>query len=311
LIRSLFSTVAAAAVTGIMTLTFATSSGVSDHGPHHGPDQSTARAGVIPAGLHVHLSEVQAVAAADRCAQWASRAGFPDNGYLGGSLTTAVAIALAESGCNPHACYNDTTGQECTPAGTQGSRDSIDRGAWQINTKSWKGVTNACAYTGRCAATVAYLHVSQWGSYFSPWTTYLTDHFAGYLWAAQQAVNALGRGTLTSALIGSCAAANGAGSHVVLANCGSGTARQQWSVAGRRLRSSGGLCLTAPRGAGAVTVARCDGSRRQAWQPRAGAELYNSGDRLCLADPGASTAPGHAVTVRRCAERQAQAWFRP
>jgi hypothetical protein len=265
--------------------------------------------GVIPAGVHVQLSPDRLRSAAARCAAWASQAGFANNGYLGGSLTTAVAIALAESGCNPAACYNDSTGRECTRAGTRHSRDSIDRGAWQVNSRAWPRVSNSCAYSGRCNGRAAYRRVSAFGTYFGPWTTYLTDRFAGYLWAAQRAVNSLRRGTLTSALIGSCAARRGDG-RVVLANCGSAAASQQWRLAGSRIHGRSGDCLSAGR-RGAVTVRRCTGGRRQDWQQHAGWTLYNVGTRRCLTDRGSSLRPGHRLVVGSCAKQQNKAWFRP
>jgi hypothetical protein len=274
----------------------------------------TARPGVIAAGLHIRMSPAQLSDAATRCARWASQAGFADNGYLGGSLTTAVAVALAESGCNPAACYNDTTKQECTPAGTRGSHDSIDRGVWQLNSHAWRDVSDSCAYRGLCNARVAYRQVSAFGSYFGPWTTYLTDHFARFLWAAQQGVSAIRRGTLTSAMIGSCAAyaADRPGAPVRLASCGSGATDQQWTMSGGRLRTGRGLCLAAgSAGPGPVSVRRCSGSRLQQWQQRGGSTLFNSGARLCLTGPGAAVRPGPALVDQPCGRRQDQGWFRP
>ena len=100
-----------------------------------------ARPGVIAAGPTVRMSPAEASRAALRCASWASKAGFANNGPSG-HLVVAVAIALAESGCDPQACLNDTTHRECTPSGTRHSHDSIDRGAWQINSHYWPNVSN-------------------------------------------------------------------------------------------------------------------------------------------------------------------------
>lgn len=270
--------------------------------------------GVIAAGLNIQLSPAEVSAAASRCAAWASRAGFADNGYVGGSLVTAIAVAIGESGCNPAACFDDTTSRECTPAGTRGSHDSIDRGVWQVNSAAWKNVSNSCAYRGLCNARVAYAKVSADGSYFGPWTVYLTGHFTRFLWIAQQAVNALRAGTITSALIGSCAAyaADSEGARVQLANCGSGASDQQWTNSGSTLRTGHGLCLAAPSAkSGPVTVQRCNGSRLQNWQHHAGSTLYNPGARLCLTDPGSSVTPGKVMTDRSCTRTQNKAWFKP
>jgi Lysozyme like domain/Ricin-type beta-trefoil lectin domain len=318
LIRSLL--VTAVAVVGVGALAAAGSSGDSAAGPP-GAAGSPARSGglptttgVIPAALRIQLSPAQVSAAAGRCAAWADRAGFADNGYVGGSLTTAIAVAIGESGCNPAACYDDTTGQECTPASTSGSHDSIDRGVWQINSRAWPQVSNSCAFRGLCNAKVAYGSVSADGSFFGPWTVYLTDHYAQFVWAAQQAVNALRGGTITSGLLGSCAAyaAGAPGAQVRLANCGSGSASQQWTTSASTLRTTGGLCLTAAPAAGApVTVLRCTGSRVQDWERGPGSGLRNAGTGLCLADAGSSRTPGHLLTGQPCARRQGQAWFRP
>jgi hypothetical protein len=317
LIRKLI--VMAVAVVGVGALAAAGPPGDSAAGPH-GTAVGSARSGglpattgVIPAALPIRLSPAQVSAAAGRCAAWASRAGFANNGYVGGSLTTAIAVAIGESGCNPAACYDDTTGQECTPASTSGSHDSIDRGVWQINGRAWPHVSNSCAFRGLCNAKVAYGQVSADGSFFGPWTVYLTDHYAQFVWAAQQAVNALRGGTITSGLLGSCAAdADSPGSQVRLATCGSGSASQQWMTSATTLRTTGGLCLTAALPAGTpVTVQRCAGRRVQAWERGPGSELRNAATGLCLADAGSSRAPGHLLTGQPCARRQGQAWFRP
>jgi hypothetical protein len=286
-------------------------------GDSSGPGSSPGAAnspGVIAAGLNIQLSPAALSAAAGRCAAWASRAGFADNGYVGGNMVTAIAVALGESGCNPAACFDDTTGRECTPAGTSGSSDSIDRGVWQINSAAWKNVSNSCAYRGLCNARVAYAQVSADGTYFGPWTVYRTDTFARYLWAAQQAVNALRTGTITSALIGSCAAypADRQGTEVQLANCGSGAADQQWKTSASTLRTGQGLCLGATSTkAGPVTVQSCNGSRLQNWQHHAGSALYNPGARLCLTDPGSSLRPGKVLTDGSCTRAQNKGWFKP
>jgi hypothetical protein len=93
-------------------------------------------------------------------------------------------VAIGESGCNPAACYDDTTGQECTPASTSRSHDSIDRGVCQINSRAWPQVGNSCAFRGLGSAKVACGQVSADGSFFGPWTVYLTDRRSGWRTAA-------------------------------------------------------------------------------------------------------------------------------
>jgi hypothetical protein len=94
-----------------------------------------------------------AATGADLCAQVGNNAGFPRS-----SLVTAVAIALAESNCNPLAK---------SPPNTNGT---IDRGLWQINTVH-QDVTDACAYDAQCNANAAF-RISSGGTNWKPWSTY-------------------------------------------------------------------------------------------------------------------------------------------
>jgi hypothetical protein len=255
-------------------------------------------------------------AAALRCARWASDAGFPNNGYLGGSLTDVVAIGLAESGCDATSCWDVTIGKACAEPGAGPTRtDSIDRGAWQLNSVTWSAVSNSCAYNGPCSARAAYVPVSEYGSSFEPWPSYRGDTYASFLWPAQQAVNALRHGTVTSALIGSCLAfpTDAAGATARLANCGSGAADQIWTASGNTLRTGRGMCLTVTsRDAnGPVDLALCDGSKTQQWRQGPGSTLYNPAARRCLTDPGSSLTPGVVLAATGCQDTQNEAWFRP
>ncbi len=277
---------------------------------------SAAHGGQLPGNQpKPRAGQAVSAAAALRCARWATDAGFPNNGYLGGSLTDVVAIGLAESGCDASSCWDVTMGKACTAGAASTTTDSIDRGAWQLNSITWSAVSDSCAYNGPCSARAAYVPVSEYGSFFEPWPSYRGDSYASYLWPAQQAVNALGRGTVTSALIGSCAAfpTDAAGATARLANCGSGAADQIWTRSGDALRAGRDMCLsvtsrvtTAP-----VELALCDGSSTQQWQPGAGATLYNPAAKRCLTDPGGSLTPGVVLTAARCESTQNEAWFRP
>jgi hypothetical protein len=280
-------------------------------GPGHPP--GLVAPGVINARLKISMTPAQATSAARRCASWASKAGFANNGRHG-HLVIAVAIAMAESGCRSAACYNDTTGRECTRSGTRRSGDSIDRGAWQISSHYWRNVRNGCAYRGLCSARRAYKLISNYGTYFKPWSTYLNGRYKRYLRAARAAVRALRRGTLTTGLIGSCAAypTDRRRAKVRLANCGSAVRDQMWTRSKSRLRTHGGLCLGARyRRSGPVTVQKCSGRYRQQWWVRRGFSLYNRGARKCLTDPGGSLRPGHALSVGPCRRWRGKTWFRP
>ncbi|WP_327003018.1 transglycosylase SLT domain-containing protein [Dactylosporangium sp. NBC_01737] len=120
----------------------------------------------------------------DLCAQVGYSAGFRGN-----SLVTAVAIAMAESSCNPSAVGSN-------PAGTGCPNGSLDRGLWQINNCWHPEVNDTCAYNAQCNANAAYT-ISYSGTYWQPWSTYNNGAYAGYLSAAQAAVDRLGGGTPT------------------------------------------------------------------------------------------------------------------
>ncbi len=260
------------------------------------------------------MSRASLADAAASCASWASNAGFANNGYLGGSLTTAVAVALAESRCDPTACWDSTRVRACTQS-TENAGDSVDRGAWQLSNKGSSAVSDSCAYRGQCSADSAYATFSLYGTYFDWWSRYRSDGYASYLWPAQRAVNALHQGTVTSALIGSCLGypSDQRGALVELENCGTAAADQMWTVRGSTLRTEGGLCLsaTAMHRSAPLAVRTCDQSTLQAWLLRSGDTLRNAGSGLCLNDPGASTSPGLVLDDAPCELAQNQAWFRP
>ncbi|MBM7077684.1 transglycosylase SLT domain-containing protein [Micromonospora humida] len=115
----------------------------------------------------------------DLCAQVAYAAGFRNN-----PLVTAVAVAMAESSCNPSAVGSNGPTAGC-PNG------SLDRGLWQINNCYHPTVNDTCAYNSQCNANAAY-SISSGGSNWQPWSTYNNGAYAAYLSAAQAAVARLG-----------------------------------------------------------------------------------------------------------------------
>ena len=321
-----------------------------------------ARPGAIPDALPVRLSGSRLATAAERCATWAAKAGFPNTGLAHGRLTAAVAVALAETGCDPAACYDSTTHRPCTPPASQPatppasppatrpttrpttrpssqpSRDAVFRGAWQVGGQARTGVSDTCAYQGRCNARAAYRVVAGYGTDLRPWTAYLTGRYQHYLAAAAHAVSILRQGALPSAVTGLCAeyVADLPGAWAWLARCGQGSPNGAWTLAGQQLRTSSGLCLTASTDStastgstgavggrppapspaiaarpGPVTVERCTGSNDQDWLPGAAFALTNIGTRLCLTAPGLPAPSGTTLTVQPCAGRRGQRWFRP
>jgi hypothetical protein len=264
-----------------------------------------------------HMSATAQVAAAERCAQWATDAGFENNGYMGGGLATIVAIGLYESGCNAAACHDNTQPSVQCSQDDEPPGDNIDRGAFQLNNVTWSSISDACAYSGPCSAQAAYLDVSAFDTYFAAWSSYLDGKFAFVMWPAQQAVSALRQGTVTSALTGSCLGypADRAGAKIELANCDTSTP-QIWRVVGASLRTRDGLCLTARSATRSadVTLARCSRSALEQWLPQAGAELYNPGAHRCLADTvtGADNdKPGIVLVAASCSPTQGEGWFKP
>jgi hypothetical protein len=280
--------------------------------------EQPAAAGSQPAaggadGLQVHLAGAALATAARRCAAWASDVGFSNDGYDSGGLTTAVAIALAESGCTSAACFDNTRHRACSPA-TVRRRDSVDRGPWQINSKAWPQVSNGCAFSGPCAAAAAYGIVSAVGTYFAPWVQYSVDGFAPYLWAAQQAVNRLSAGTVTSALAGSCLGYphDRPGDRALLENCG-WRAAEIWRMVGSTLHTAAGLCLSATsyRLSAVVRLARCSRrSRLQQWHSTRFSQLYNPASHRCLSDPSGGDTSGLVLTAASCSASRQETWFR-
>ncbi len=117
---------------------------------------------------------------ADLCARVGDRAGFPRDD----TLVTAVAIAMAESGCVRKAKLVNGPTQGC-PNG------SVDRGLWQINSCWHPEVSASCTYRVRCNALAAY-RISSGGTDFSPWVTYNTGAYLAFLDEARAAVARIG-----------------------------------------------------------------------------------------------------------------------
>jgi hypothetical protein len=282
-------------------------------------DQPHAAAMNGAPGVESHPSGAAGLKAADECAAWATEAGFANNGYYGGELTTAVAIALAESGCNPAKCLDDTHMSVHCSQTSEPKGDDLDRGAWQLNNEATPVVPDSCAYSGPCSANAAYSSVSGDGTYFALWVSYANDQYAKQLPLAQEAVNGLHAGTVASTVINSCLgySADKAGEKALLANCHAKWS-QIWQVAGQTLRTAAGLCLTATssRHAAPADLSRC--TRRnsmQEWIAEPGAELYNPGAHRCLADPTpideGGSLPGVVIVATKCSATQEEGWFKP
>ncbi|MFH8473704.1 hypothetical protein [Streptomyces sp. NPDC018000] len=129
---------------------------------------------LLTAGVIVGASPAYA-APSDLCAEVGYNAGFRGDG-----LVTAIAVALAESSCNPSA----TNVQNNTPP-------SRDRGLWQINDYWHPEVNDACAYDAQCNANAAFT-ISSGGTNWQPWSTYNAGLHWQHMDEAQAAVDRLG-----------------------------------------------------------------------------------------------------------------------
>ncbi|MFB7268014.1 transglycosylase SLT domain-containing protein, partial [Streptomyces nojiriensis] len=131
---------------------------------------------LVAAGLAAGASPAYA-APSDLCAQVGYSAG-----WRGEALEFAVAIALAESSCNPGASNRQ---------GNVDAEGSTDRGLWQINDFYHPDVTNACAYDAQCNANEAF-RISSGGTNWQPWSTYNRGHHWRHMDEARAAVARLG-----------------------------------------------------------------------------------------------------------------------
>ncbi|MHC3456200.1 transglycosylase SLT domain-containing protein, partial [Streptomyces prasinus] len=147
---------------------------------------SVLASALVATGMIAGASPAQA-APSDLCAQVGHQAG-----WRGGALEIAVAVALAESGCDPSASNS---------AGNVDAPGSTDRGLWQINNHFHPDVSNACAYDAQCNANAAY-RISSGGRNWQPWSTYNRGLHQRHMDAARAAVARLGNpGTGPSPLV--------------------------------------------------------------------------------------------------------------
>ncbi|NUR86584.1 MAG: transglycosylase SLT domain-containing protein [Nonomuraea sp.] len=180
----------------------------------------------LVAGVLVPLPAGAAVPE-DLCASVGNNAGFPRQ-----SLVTAVAVALAESGCRPDASHVNSNG-------------TTDRGLWQIN--SIHPYSAECLFDPQCNANAAFA-ISGGGANWNPWTTYKSGAYLSYLQRAQDAVNRLGagerpvdrtEGDVTGDAFGDLTAVDAQGHLVVYANGIKVPANQGKPFAGLTWRTAG------------------------------------------------------------------------
>ena len=264
------------------------------------------RAAASPHGMQRVLNAAQVAAAAQTCTSYAAAAGWANNG----SLVTASAVCMAESGGQASVYYCHATGHDGAypPVACAGI---YDRGLWQLDSAGQSGTADACAFTPQCNANVAYA-VSDRGTNFAAWSVYANGGYARYVGDAQEAVSALVSGTVASGILGVCLARRqyAGNAPVVTGSCGTGVRQQQWSTLGGTIRR-GQLCAApASTAANAIVWLRwCDGLTWQQWTQSPTGQLRNTLTGGCLSDPGGSRVPGTRVTVAPCAADPTLTWW--
>ncbi len=269
-------------------------------------------------------TSAQTAAAARTCVKYATRAGWPNNGYYAGDLVTAAAICVAESAGDPSRFVCDDANGKIVGSGDyvpgqpvpcpSPQTVSYDRGLWQLNSVNAAGVSDPCAFNPVCNAGKAYLF-SQRGTDFMPWSSYDQDVYTPYIDPVQAVVSTLGGGTVTSAELGECLAPakSSVNAAVVVVNCGDGGTLQQWLTGGGKLRS-GSVCATIgsnPPTHPDVVLRRCSTSRSQSWSRYGRYELRDLADGKCLTDPNGNLTAGTKVDVTACANSKDQTWWLP
>ena len=129
------------------------------------------------------------------CGAVAAKGGFSYNTYIStnaGSypvIVVAVAVALAESGCqyNVYLCDPSLVHGYYPPVSCPAGTGSYDRGLWQINSYYHSEVSDACAFQVQCNTAAAFL-ISDKGRNWSAWAPYNSGAWASYISLAEQSV---------------------------------------------------------------------------------------------------------------------------
>lgn len=204
------------------------------------------------------------------CAKVAAKAGFSFTKTVATpagaqpQIVVAIAVAMAESSCTPHAKNVNEGG-------------SVDRGLWQMNSRYHPEVSDGCAYQIQCNANAAWT-VSSHGARWSPWSAYNNGSWRAFLTNARAAISGGFTFLLGNQAAGTCLAADRAdradqaeqtdqagGARVWQWTCDPADRYQQWTVTSAVggapvLRNLGtGTCLAwdpAKPGNGAPVVQR-------------------------------------------------------
>ena len=246
-------------------------------------------------GLGVSPTQISAAASAT-CAKVAYKAGFSYTRELGtaaGSVrevVIAVAVAMAESSCNPNAVFTN-------PGGCR------DRGLWQIDDCAHPDVSDACAFQIQCNAAGAW-RISNHGGTWTPWTTFDNGAWENFVPAARDAVSGFTvmlKGQGPGTCLDASKADAGNGGRIQQWTCSSADPYQQWTVSAVNgdnptLRNVGAAtCLDASKAdsgnGGRIQQWTCSsGDAFQRWHVNGSGKLNTNGNAVAgLESTGAGT----------------------
>ena len=187
-------------------------------------------------------------------------------------IVVAVAVALAESGCQYHVylCNPSLAQGYYPPVSCPAGTGSYDRGLWQINSHYHSEVSDACAFQVQCNTAAAFL-LSSKGRNWSAWVPYNSGAWASYISLAEQAVYGVSF-QLRNRGDGTCLDADSRQPYdkgkIFQWRCRHSDKYQQWKLIGTAgnlpiLRNAGtGTCLDAdsrqPHDKGKIFQSRCN-----------------------------------------------------
>ncbi|WP_194919726.1 ricin-type beta-trefoil lectin domain protein [Catenulispora rubra] len=224
------------------------------------------------------------------CAKVAAKAGYSFNRTVATSLgqepqiVVAIAVAMAESSCNPSAVNINSGGSE-------------DRGLWQMNSVYHSEVSKACAFQIQCNANAAW-RVSNHGADWNPWSAYANGSWRSFVGDARAAISGGFSFQLANSGGRTCLDAD-RGNHADGAPirqwvCNAGDAYQQWTVV-----SSAVGALPILRNVGAGTCLDWDGSKVGNGQPifQSSCDSADGGQQFSFVGGGQMNTDGSAQAL--------------
>src|SRR5215470_18395732 len=174
--RTLGGVAAVAALTGLVTAATPSASAARPPVPSaSAPAPASEGPGLLPPPHSIAYTNAQV------CGAVAAKGGFSyttDISTNAGSypvIVVAVAVALAESGCqyNIYLCNPSLAAGYYPPVSCPAGTGSYDRGLWQINSYYHGDVSDACAFQVQCNAAAAFI-ISGKGRNWSAWARYIS-----------------------------------------------------------------------------------------------------------------------------------------